>query len=177
MSQKSLQRLNEEIFSLKTKNAEMENRMKLLEVDFKRDAEAVNEKKTKGHKCDKCEYSCKSLNTFRKHVNTKHPTVLEINEEDQSKKSDQKDSDSSEVKDHSDSEDKFENDIGLYEIEMIDGGILCVCNFCDEGFEVEDNIEKHMKDIHNKVMSPNKWTSCLDRGCGMCNECSLDKYD
>ena len=52
----------------------------------------------------------------------------------------------------------------LYQIDLVDGGVVVVCNLFNEGSEMEDNIEKHFEDIHNKILGPNKWTLCLDRG-------------
>ena len=71
----------------------------------------------------------------------------------------------------------FEEEMGLYKIELVEGGVVLVCNLCNEGFEMDDNIQKHLEDIHNKFVGPNKWTSCLDRWCAVCNECGLSKYE
>ena len=71
----------------------------------------------------------------------------------------------------------FEEELGLYEIEFIDGGGVLVCNLCNGGFEMNDNIKKQFEDIHNKILGPKKWTWYLDRGCGICNECGLSKWE
>ena len=121
------------------------------------------------------------MTTLRKHKNTKHPivckrvetpdkTLSEVIEEVQCNKY-------TNEKNESKTCVEFEEELGLYEIELTDGGVVLVCNLCNEGFEMNDNIEKHFEDIHNKILGPNKWTSCLDRGCGICNECGLSKYD
>ena len=62
----------------------------------------------------------------------------------------------------------------LYKIELVQGGEVLVGNVCNEGSKNYDNIKK---DIHIMIVGPNKRTSCLDRGFGVCNECGLSKYE
>ena len=45
-----------------------------------------------------------------------------------------------------------EKELGLYEIELVDGVVVLVCNLCNTGFEMDDGIEKHLKDIHSKSL-------------------------
>ena len=177
--QNSVEVLNKEIVILHMKNAELAGRLIVLEEDVKIDAEDAQKNKHMKHKCDTCKYSCKSLNTLAKHKNTKHPAVLQDNEKGCLEVIEKQYSDKEGEKETNlnDNTSISEKDIGLYEIEMVDGKVVIVCNHCEEGFDPEDDIEKHLKDVHNKIVGPNKWTSCLDRGCGLCNECSLDAYE
>ena len=71
----------------------------------------------------------------------------------------------------------FKEEMGLYQIKLVKGGVVLVCNLCNEGFEMDNNIEKYLEYIHKYIVGPNKWTSCLDRWCGVCNECGLSKYE
>ena len=49
---------------------------------------------------------------------------------------------------------KFEEELGLYEILLIDGGVVLACNLCNERLKMNDTIEKHFEDIHNRVLGP-----------------------
>ena len=124
-----------------------------------------------------CDFSCQGMNTFKKHKNTRHQKVQEISDYSEKVHSEatpdiaNNDSKSFENKSVS------EGDIGLYEIELVNGVVVLVCNLCQEGFDMNDDIESHLKNIHNKKFGPNQWTSCLDRECGICNECGLKKYE
>ena len=142
-------------------------------------AHGKNHDKNKGkewYTCDECQFSCQGLTTLKKHTNTRHPKANES-----SKHPEEETAKETNTQQHNDHDKSIgccdsEEELALYEIELVDGGVVVVCNLCQEGFDMEDNIEKHMKDIHNKILGPNKWTSCLDRGCGICNECGIDKY-
>ena len=48
------------------------------------------------------------------------------------------------------------NYLGTCESELIDGAEVMVCNSCDEGFNLKDGIEKHLTEVQNKFVGPNK---------------------
>ena len=65
----------------------------------------------------------------------------------------------------------------LFQIEVGSGGMIFVCNICNKGFDEEDNFQTHMKEIHEKIVTTREWTTCLDRECGVCNDCLINKCE
>ena len=89
-----------------------------------------------GFKCDEGVFSCQGMTTLIKHKNTQHPlvckrvetpekTLCEVIEEVQCNKY-------TNEKNESKTCVEFEEELGLYEIELIDGGGVLVCNLCNE---------------------------------------------
>ena len=112
-----IEHLKQEINKLKTENADIVNKINILQEDLKSDKEDEsceentiteydgllscnycgyqsrsegdhgslinthnNEETEEVLKCDKCEFNCNSMKTFRKHMNTRHPGRKEQNE-------------------------------------------------------------------------------------------------
>ena len=36
----------------------------------------------------------------------------------------------------------FEEEMGLYQIELVEGGVVLVCNLCNEGFEMDEQASR-----------------------------------
>ena len=39
---------------------------------------------------------------------------------------------------------------------------IYACNICDEGFDVEEEVKKHLKETHKKDIDMNEQISCSD---------------
>ena len=83
------------------------------------------------------------------------------------------------IKDSENSSDE-EDDIDLFSLEVVDDGIVCVCNLCNTGLENESELTNHLKEKHEKTLNVakkySKWTDCKSRDCGTCMECAINKY-
>ena len=100
---------------------------------IKQPTKAEIEKIVRELKCDKCDFIAKTLVTLKKHVNTKHPHLV--------------------------TEHKYqEEDIvlncvqELFQIEALEGEQVFACNVCNEGFDIEDNVRKHITSDHTDIL-------------------------
>ena len=136
-------------------------------------------------KCEKCGYSCKNEITFRKHMTTKHPALPEVpdNFEDIEKNT-------NEINYEAQLEDIDE----CFQIEIFNGEQVFACNICDEGFDNDDEIRKHISNNHKETVrilsSEQEYETyeedkedmetvceediCLDKGNGKCG--NICKY-
>ena len=119
-------------------------------------------------KCEKCDFATFCNIMFKKHMNTKHPKVLDghrntsVNSDNSKKNTDDVD------------------DVDLFSLEVVGNELLCVCNLCDTGLENESKLTKHLNKQHGKSLKIHqrcdKWTDCNSRDWGTCIECHIDKY-
>ena len=117
-------------------------------------------------KCLECLYSCETKVPFLKHMNTKHPhKMLDVRE-------------NSFEGENNESETDFEDKTSLFNIEMVNGEPVCVCNLCDEGLYNKEDLIVHMKEIHNRVLHETEViNSCMNNNCDKCIECIQRKFD
>ena len=119
-------------------------------------------------KCEKLDFTTTGNIMFKKHMNTKHPKVLDGNRN------------TNENSDNSENITDDYDDIDLFSLEVVGNDILCVCNLCDTGLDNESELTKHLNKQHGKSLKINKkfdkWTDCKSRDCGTCMECHIDKY-
>ena len=71
----------------------------------------------------------------------------------------------------SDYESEDGGDCDLFQIEMVNGDMVWACNMCEYGFDSSNEMQRHMKSSHNKVINveeyggvPGKDTNPLDEG-------------
>ena len=102
-------------------------------------------------KCDDCQFTCGGKTTLRKHKNTKHPKCFDAIGASSKMVDEKKDTDHTKNEKENKNSIDFEEEMILYQIELVEGGVVLVCNLCDEGFEMDNNIEKHLEDIPNKT--------------------------
>ena len=127
--------------------------------------------------CLECNYSCKSRNTFQKHMYMKHskkPKISsKLNEDECFAWMDVH------IDNESYEETVFEEEELFYEVEIVCGKPVITCNLCDKGFDDLDNIKKkHIQDNHSKKFTYKEWTECGNTDCGICSECTIMmKYD
>ena len=76
---------------------------------------------------------------MKKHTNTKHP--IQKIEENEIK--------SKEIDYNLEGIESIED---LFQLEVVDGDELYACNVCDQGFDIEDEIKKHIVDNHKEIM-------------------------
>ena len=180
--QKDVTDIKKDIKLLSNKNRETVLKITALEEELQEDtddevyeetANALQKSQEEGtdtdeFKCELCEFTTKGTITFKKHVNTKHPKVLNSKVSTTAKTDDCENN----------SED--ENDFDLFSLEIVDNEIICVCNICDTGLDNDSELNKHMLEEHGKSLKVDnkfdKWTDCKSRDCGTCMECSIDNY-
>ena len=97
------------------------------------------QKKRQGYKCDKCDFAGDTELSFKKHINTKHP--IQNNEEHEIK--------SIRIDCTLDGIEGIED---LFQMEILDGEEIYACNVCDQGFDREDEIKKHVLDDHKEIV-------------------------
>ena len=97
--------------------------------------------KTKGQelKCFKCEHVSNTEMSLKKHINTKHPLQNMEEEEISSKEIDY-------------NLDGIESIEDLFQLEFLDGDQMYACNVCDQGFDIENEIKKHIIDNHKEII-------------------------
>ena len=117
-------------------------------------------------KCLECLFSCEAEVTFQKHMNTKHPHER------------LKDSDYSCEEENNENATDSGDELSLFDIEMVNGEPVCVCNLCDEGLDNEEDLFFHMKESHNRVLHPTEVIDkCINGNCLKCIECIERKWD
>ena len=148
--------MKDEIQQLKTKNIDIEERIKHVEEeiedvsDDESDSEVdlslvkakltnENSLKQKGQeiKCDKCDFVGETELFIKKHKNTKHP-LQSIEEKASSTNVD------CNLEGIEDIEDLFQR-------EVLDGEQVYACNVCNHGFDMEDKIKKHIIKDHKEI--------------------------
>ena len=95
-------------------------------------------KSSNDFKCVKCDFVGTTEISLNKHVNTKHA----LKDYETSNK---------EACDMSKTED-IDGIEDLFQIEIVEGEELYACNVCNEGFEKEDSIKKHIEKDHFQVL-------------------------
>ena len=122
-------------------------------------------------KCLQCLYSCEKKVTLKKHMNTKHP--FEGSNDSESRYDDEQ------------NDNDIEDDM-LYDIEIVNGEPVCVCNLCSEGLDNAEELINHMKESHNRVLTPEvgkhksvpcKDGNCIESGISTCIECIMRQYE
>ena len=91
------------------------------------------QKESKEHmKCSKCDYSCKAKRkeTLKKHIHTKHQYESE---------------------EPGDTSSESEDELDLFQLEVVSDEEVYICNLCDEGFDSESEVKDHLKETHRKV--------------------------
>ena len=100
-----------------------------------------NHLKKIGHelKCDECDFVGNTDLSIKKHVNTKHSIQNIEEQENNSSKTDC-------------TIDGIEGIEDMFQLEILDGEQVYACNVCDQGFDIEDEIKKHIVDNHKEIM-------------------------
>ena len=133
----SVKDIKKEINMLKAGNKEVEKRIKDIEEDLT--DESDEESDIIELKCCKCEFYGKTSVQLKKHKNTKHATEHEeamFQEEGYLTKPDY----------------GFEGIEDMFEIEIIDGEQVYACNICNEGFDQDAEVKKHIEEKHNEII-------------------------
>ena len=91
------------------------------------------------YKCNKCDFAGHTEVSFKKHMNTKHPLQNNVESEVKSMNKDC-------------TLEGFEGIEDLFQIEVLDGEEIYACNVCNEGFDREDEIMKHISDDHKEIV-------------------------
>ena len=156
----SVKDIKEEIQQLKSINIDLIERIKHVEeeiiYDTDDECESDNDinssysnaklfhkesvhNKGQTYKCNKCDFAGHTEVSLKKHRNTKHS--LQNNGE-------------SEVKliNKDCTLEGFEGIEDLFQIEVLDGEEVYACNVCNEGFDREDEIMKHILDGHKEIV-------------------------
>ena len=60
-----------------------------------------------------------------------------------------------------------END--MFQIEIVEGGKVYVCNICEEGFDFNVEVNKHIADVHEDILN-HILTKVIDESEGDDNE-------
>ena len=140
------------IKQLKDKNSDIAERIQLVEEEIKDEAEDEsdsdidinlshsksklnydNHLKKIGHelKCDECDFVGNTDLSIKKHVNTEHSIQNIEEQENNSSKTDC-------------TIDGIEGIEDMFQLEILDGEQVYACNFCDQGFDTEDEIRNHI---------------------------------
>ena len=122
-------------------------------------------------KCLQYLYSCEKKDTLKKHMNTKHPF---------------EGSNNSEPRYDDEEHNTYIEDNMLYDIEIVNGEAVCVCNICSEGLDNAEEVRNHMKESHDRVLTPEvgkhkavpcKDGNCIESGIATCIEYIMRQYE
>ena len=159
--EKSVKYVKEEIKQLAARNMNISERIKLVEEEIRYEtdydgdsdndfnlphleAKQTNGKylKKKGQelKCCKCGHVSNTEMSLKIYINTRH-TLQNMEEEEISSK---------EVDYNLDGIESIEN---LFQLEFLDGDQIYACNVCDQGFDIENEIKKHIIDNHKEIIN------------------------
>ena len=158
--QKSVKYIKEEIEQLKSSNTDITERLKHIEEDindetdddcdseidlnlsrlkYKLPCKSSLEKKGQDLKCDKCDFVGDTELSISKHTNTRHPLQKTEDREINSTRIDC-------------NLEGIEGIDDLFQLEVLHGAQIYACNVCDQGFDKEDEITKHIKEDHTDIM-------------------------
>ena len=140
------------VTSTHKENKEVEKGIKLIEDDLTDESEDESDRikgqqTFQGHvkktdlklKCSKCEFYSKSEVQLKKHKNTKHANEhvkASIEEEG----------------DFTNTDCCFEGIDDMFQIEIIEGEQVYACNICNEGFDQDAEIKKHIEEKHSEII-------------------------
>ena len=112
-------------------------------------------------KCDKCECRFKKEVTLKEHKNTRHPEPNSFEGKELHKgkfghgpgvtPDEEMVTETIEACDMNETE-EIEGIEDLFQIEIVEGKELYACNVCNEGFEKNDEIKKHIEKDHYQVV-------------------------
>ena len=92
-------------------------------------------KKEQDLNCDHCDFVGETEMSMQNHIDNKHPSQNIEEKESNSLKRDCTLEGIEGIKD-------------LFQLELLDGEDIYACNICDQGFDREDKIKKHIVECH-----------------------------
>ena len=135
---KEIKSLREDIESIKNYNFTIKENIKQIEEEFTDSEEDLEEVIEAENKCEKCNFKCVGAVTMKKHMNTKHGSLHKDNDEHEYKEKRKEESLDADLED-------------FFQIEVVDGETLYVCNICNEGVDNENMIKRHMHENHEDL--------------------------
>lgn len=153
---KAVEDIKDEIKFLDSSNREVVSKIIKLEKDLADDSDnesetlfepmvvkkvdKSNSKKSAGDlKCEKCGFIGQTNVSLKKHVNTKHPDECFESSKIEGVNLPEADCILDGIDD-------------LFQMEIVEGEKLYVCNVCDKGFEEDDKIRKHIQRNHKEII-------------------------
>ena len=90
--------------------------------------------------CCKCNFVGETYFSLKKHINTKHePQSIETNNKEEEK--------------FIETDCVLDGIDDLFQIEIIEGEEVYACNVCDEGFDRNDEIRRHISTYHKEILT------------------------
>ena len=139
---KSMEDIKAEIKILATSNRYIKEQIDLFEEESDEESYSVNvknsnndelKKNAQGYNCGEYDFKGKTNVSLHKHTNTKHGGFNE--------------------KTKNQERDPISDAIGdLFQIEILDSQQVYACNVCDEGFDREDEVKKHIEINHKDIL-------------------------
>ena len=131
---KSVEDIKKELNLLAATNIAIQEQIDYLNEESDEESTSGDEKVAyKENKCCKCEFVGDTEVSLKKHMNTKHPPTI--------------------IKTNNINEDPMLDGIDEhFQIEFLEGEQVYACNICDEGFDIEDEIKKHIAVNHKDIL-------------------------
>ena len=165
---KEIKSLKDDIEIIQIDNFKISEKIIQVEEEFTDSEEDLEEVIEAEHKCEKCNFMCVGDVTMKKHLNTKHGSLQKDNAEHDSKEEVNKESLDADLED-------------FFQIEVVDGETLYVCNICNEGVDNENMIKIHMHENHeefeNHIQDSDKHADAENIEEKTDEEESFDDYD
>ena len=156
--QKYVKDIKDDIQKLTAANTDIEERIKHIEEEIKEETnnegnsdtelnfplfkeKVTRENSLKGQdlKCDNCDVVCETEMSMKNHIDSKHLFQnIERNESISSKRDC--------------SLEGIEGIEDLFQLEVLDGEDIYACNVCDQGFDRENEIKKHILECHEEII-------------------------
>ena len=71
-----------------------------------------------------------------------------------------------------------EEELDLFQLEVVSDKVVYVCNICDKGFDSEAKVKGHLKETHNKVLEFNEGGNVwILKMCPACQRWRLSNWD
>ena len=127
--------LKEDIEIIRINNFPIKEKIKQIEEEFTDSEEDLEKVIEAGNKCEKYKFTCVGDVSMKKHMNTKHVSLHTDNDKYKRKKERKEESLDADIED-------------FFQIQVVDGETLYVCNICNEDVDNENMINRHIHENH-----------------------------